>query len=105
MKYCALLLAGLGFLAIADAGQDFNCMQDCYRQGYDRNYCISMCNTDRSPQGGMLDQPGLPRNPAFDQLQQNSKPVPLPRVADPQCMKNCQKHGYGYRLCQQRCSY
>ncbi len=102
-----LLLAGLFALADARAAQDFNCMQDCYRQGYDRNYCVSMCQTRPGPRGGMHDQPGLPKNPAFDQLQRDSQPQqrPLPPVVDPQCVKDCQRHGYNLMFCRQRCSY
>jgi hypothetical protein len=105
MRHFPVLLAGLLALLDVHAAQDFNCMQDCYRQGYDRTYCVAMCDT-RPGQGGMLEQPGLPKNPAFDQLQQSApQQRPLPAVADPQCMKNCQKRGYNYMLCQKQCSY
>ena len=85
------------------AGQDFSCMQECYRQGYDRGYCVSMCSS--GPGGGMMDQPGLPKNPAFEQVQPNPPKQRLPAVADPKCMKDCQKRGYNYMLCQKQCSF
>lgn len=99
------LLACFFMLPCAHAAPGFACMQDCYRSGYDRGYCVTICETQ--PGGGMLEQPGLPKNPAFDQLQQDSTPQqrPLPAIADPKCMKDCQKRGYDYMLCRKRCSY
>lgn len=110
MKRLTLLVGSLLAMFEAGAAQDFACMQDCYRQGYDRTYCASMCNTGPGPRGGvapgMMDQPGLPKNPAFDQMQQDSVPKqPLPSVTDHKCMKDCQKRGYNYMLCQKQCSY
>lgn len=108
MLHWTMVLAGLLMAAGVQAAQDFNCMQSCYDQGYDRNYCISMCNTAPGyPGGGMLDQPGLPKNPALDQMRRDSRPQqqPLPPIADPQCVKDCQKHGYNYMFCRKQCSY
>jgi hypothetical protein len=112
MKHMMMLAASLFFLLGAHAGQDVACIQDCYnqgRQGYDRNYCISMCES-RPTRGGMMDQPGLPKNPAFEQMQpqhnnQQYQQRPLPAVADPKCMKDCDKRGYDYMLCRRQCSY
>lgn len=92
-------------LSAALAGQDFACMQDCYRQGYDRNYCVAMCSTG-SGSGFLTDQPGLPGNPAFDQVKpKNLQQPPQPPVSDYTCMKNCQKRGYNYLSCQRVCVY
>lgn len=99
-----LLLLLLGCAAAASAA-DFNCMEGCFRQGYARSHCLAVCD---SGGGGMMDQPGLPKNPAFDQMQQGAQPQPrnnLPAVADPKCMKDCQRRGYNYMLCQKQCSY
>lgn len=101
-------LAGLLFSSWAGwAGEDFNCMQGCLGQGYDRHYCLGVCATDSGlGQGGMLDQPGLPKNPAFEQLQPSLPRQPLPRIADPKCMKDCQRRGYDYLFCAKRiCAY
>jgi len=106
MKYLLPLLSGCLFMMGAHAAQDFACMQDCFRQGYDRPYCVSMCNTGPGVgQGGMMDQPGLPKNPAFDQVRPNTPKQRLPAVADHRCMKDCQQRGYNYMLCQKQCSY
>lgn len=102
MKYLLPVCFSYFFMLSAHATQDFACMQDCFRQGYDRNYCVSMCNTGG---GGMLDQPGLPKNPGFDQVRPNTPKQRLPAVADPKCMKDCQQRGYNYMLCQKQCSY
>jgi len=108
MKHLPKLSAMLFLAFNAHAGQDVACVQDCYSrggQGFDRNYCISMCES-RTHRGGMMDQPGLQRNPAFDQVEQGSqRRQPLPAVADPKCMKNCQKQDYNYMFCQKQCSY
>lgn len=108
MKYLLPLFFACLYMANSHAAQDFACMQDCFRQGYDRGYCVSMCNTGPGAgQGGMLDQPGLPKNPAFDQIQKPAAPQQrqLPQVPDHKCMKDCQKRGYNYMLCQKQCSY
>jgi hypothetical protein len=108
MKHLPMLCA-LIFVALnARAGQDVACVQDCYSQGgmgYDRNHCISMCES-RPNRGGMMDQPGMPRNPAFDQMERSApRKQPLPAVADSKCMKDCQKRDYDYMLCRKQCSY
>lgn len=106
MKYFPLWAAGLLVMLNAQAGQDFNCMQDCFSQGYARSHCVALCDNRPSPGGGMLDQPGLPKNPAFDQIEQGAaRKQPMPAVADPKCMKDCQKKNYNYMLCQKQCSY
>lgn len=107
MKKLFATLAGLLVLSLpVHAGQDFNCMQSCFGQGYDRSYCVAMCSNGTGAAGGMMDQPGLPKNPAFDQVQPNTPRQPLPRVADPKCMKDCQRRGYDYMFCYKKmCSY
>jgi hypothetical protein len=110
MKRSWWLFAGLFIQFQANAAPDFSCMQDCFSQGYARGHCAAVCD-NRSAPGiavlpDMLDQPGLPKNPAFDQIQQNApQQRPLPAVADPKCMKDCQKHGYNFMFCQKQCSY
>ena len=106
MKRLPILLAGLLVLMNAHAAPDFNCMQDCFSQGYARAHCMAVCDNRAVPPGGMLDQPGLPKNPAFDQIQQDApRPQPLPPAVDYKCIKDCQKQGYNYMLCQKQCSY
>jgi hypothetical protein len=106
MRALPLFLILFALLHQAHAGPDFNCMKDCSRQGFDRNYCMGMCETRRDASGGLLDQPGLPRNPAFDQLKQDASPAqsPLP-VIDQKCLRDCQRHGYNYVFCRKQCSY
>jgi hypothetical protein len=108
MKHLPILSAILFVALNVHAGQDVACVQDCYSrggQGFDRNYCISMCES-RPNRGGMMEQPGLPRNPAFDQVEQGGqRRQPLPAVADSKCMKDCQKRDYDYMLCRKQCSY
>jgi len=103
MPRLSLFLASLCVSFGARAAPGFACLQDCYRNGHDRSYCVTIC--EAQPAGGMLEQPGLPKNPAFDQLRQGTPRPSLPAVADPQCMKDCQKRGYNYMLCHKRCSY
>lgn len=106
MKILAILIAGLLLLVNAYAAQDFSCMQDCFTQGYPRAHCTAICDSGAASSGGMLDQPGLPRNPAFDQIQPAApRPQRLPKVVDHKCINDCQKQGYDYMLCQKRCSY
>jgi hypothetical protein len=106
MKRLSMLLAGLLVLFDVTAAQDFACMQDCISQGYNQSRCITVCEGRQGLQGGMLDQPGVPRNPAFNQLQQNQpQQRPLPAVTDHKCMKDCERRGYNYMLCQKQCSY
>lgn len=105
MKYWSMLVAGLIVATGNSLATDFACMEGCFRQGYARSHCIAVCDSNPG-RGGMLDQPGLPKNPAFDQLQQDApRQRPLPAVADPRCMKDCQQRGYNYMLCQKQCSY
>ena len=100
----AVGLIGLTNPAVSHATPDYACMENCFRQGYGRNQCVAMCDNRAAP--GMLDQPGLPRNPAFDQMQQNQpQQRPLPAVTDNKCMKDCERRGYNYMLCQKQCSY
>jgi len=105
MRQVSILLAILMAMAGHAAAQDRLCMQNCTRQGADLGYCASMCGAGPGA-GGMMDQPGLPRNPGFDQVQPNSPRTQLPAVADPKCMKDCQKRGYNYSFCYKKmCSY
>lgn len=106
MKKMLLLAASLVMLSEAQAA-DFACMEDCFRQGYGRGHCMAVCDNRPAPGPGMLDQPGLPKNPAFDQLQRDSAPQQraLPQVADPKCIADCRKMGYNYSLCRRNCSY
>lgn len=105
MNYPIAYLAGLLMLGqSAWAGQDFNCMQGCLGQGYDRAYCLGVCGTGTA--GGMLDQPGLPKNPAFEEVEPKQSRQPPMKIADPKCMKDCQRRGYDYMFCMKRaCSY
>lgn len=105
-KRFSILSAILFLLPAVALAQDFGCMQDCSSQGGNRNYCVTMCGGSQAP-GGMMNQPGLPKNPAFDQMQQQAAPARRnqPIVADPKCLKDCQNRGYNYMLCQQQCSY
>ena len=73
MKRLPILSAILFLFLDGAAAQDFGCMQDCSRQGGNRNYCMTMCGGSQAP-GGMMNQPGLPKNPAFDQMQQDARP-------------------------------
>jgi hypothetical protein len=93
------------FLSAASAiAADFNCMEGCFRQGYARSHCLAVCDSGGP---GMLDQPGLPKNPAFDQMQRQTQPrgQPLPPVVDPRCLDDCRKKGFNYSLCRRQCSY
>lgn len=97
-----LLWAGMASAA------DFACMEDCVRQGRARNYCLAICDNRPGPgAGGLMDQPGLPRNPAFDQIQpKNDLPQQnLPQATDAKCMKDCNRRGYDYLLCRKQCGY
>lgn len=105
MHHCLLLLIG-ALLADTARAADFVCMEDCLRRGYARSHCVAVCDGGAGP-GGMLDQPGLPRNPAFDQIdpQKNrQQQTPLP-VTDAKCLEDCRRKGYNYMLCRQQCSY
>ncbi|MCX8087242.1 MAG: hypothetical protein N3C63_10145 [Rhodocyclaceae bacterium] len=104
MKRAWVWIIGL-LVSAAWAGQDFNCMQGCLGQGYDRGYCAGVCAT--GPAGGsLLDQPGLPKNPAFEQVKPEMPRQRPPRIADPKCMKECQRRGHDYMFCYKRmCSY
>lgn len=106
MRYSITCLAVLLVIGQpAFAGQDFTCMQDCLGQGYGRNYCLGICATE-SKRGSLLDQPGLPANPAFEQVKPEPSRQPLPRLADPKCMKDCQQRGYDYMFCYKKvCAY
>lgn len=106
MKRIVMLLASLLALTDVHATRDFACMQDCVSQGYHQSRCVTLCESGPAAQGGMMNQPGLPKNPAFEQMPQAApQQRPPPAVADPQCMKDCRKRGYDYLLCQKQCSY
>lgn len=103
MKRLSLFISGT-LLSFAALAADFACMQDCYQRGYAQGHCMAVCG---GGQGGMIDQPGLQKNPAFDQLQQKG-PQPtqkFPAATDSRCMKDCNRKGYDYMLCRKQCSY
>lgn len=86
------------------AALDPVCMEDCFRLGRGRPHCAALC--ERGDGRGLEQQQGLPRNPAFDQLQSpNSTGSPPPiTITDPKCMTDCRARGYNYRLCQRQCA-
>jgi hypothetical protein len=49
----------------------------------------------------------MPRNPAFDQMEQQGQPQqrPMQPIVDPRCLDSCRKRGYNYSLCRQQCGY
>ena len=58
----------------------------------------------------LLDQPGLPRNPAFDAIERDAQPPArrqqaLPANTDRKCLTDCQRNGYEFGLCLRQCSY
>lgn len=67
------------------AGQDFQCMQGCLGEGCERGYCLGICALAPGA-GGMLDQPILPKNPAFEEVALKKSRQPAPQSADPKCM-------------------
>lgn len=101
----ARLAAILCLSSAVSAGQDFQCMQECLGQGYDRGYCLGVCAT--SPDAdGILAQPGLPKNPAFEEVAPKKPRQPAPKLVDPKCMKDCRRKGYDYMFCMKRvCAY
>lgn len=111
MKLPGLLAALL--LALSSAARaDFACFQECAGRGYERSYCATYCEGTggRAAGGGsigpgLIQQPGAPRNPYFDNL---SDPVPrqqpVPRT-DAKCLDDCRAKGYKYQLCRKQCSY
>lgn len=93
------------FVCPAWAGLDFHCMQTCLGQGYARSYCQAICST-RDGTGSRSESPGLPRNPAFEEIQVPKSQQPPARRVDSQCMKECLRRGHDYMFCYQRvCSY
>lgn len=110
MRHAVLLGIAMGVSLSAFAGPEMACMQDCFSRGYDQSRCVTVCEARPGgyPAGGMLEQPGVPRNPAFDQIQSPpgaGRTPRVPLVADQKCLKDCQKRGYDYLLCQRQCSY
>ena len=120
MRHLKILLLLAGVYASVHAAPEMACMQDCFSRGYDQTRCITICDGGQPApgyrgnrttpgqgyQGGMMNQQGLPPNPAFDQMQGNVQPQRrLPAITDQNCMKDCQKRNYNYMLCQQQCSY
>lgn len=112
MKYLSLFISGT-LLSLSAFAADFACMEDCYRRGNAPAYCQSVCGGGGGMgqggmgQGGMMEQPGLPKNPGFDQMQPRA-PQPaqrFPAATDSRCMKDCNRKGYDYLLCQKQCSY
>lgn len=108
MKRLSLFVSGV-LLSLSAFAADFVCMQDCYQRGYAQSHCMAVCggNQGGMGQGGLMDQPGLPKNPAFDQLQpKNPQPAQrFPAATDSRCMKDCNRKGYDYLLCQKQCGY
>jgi hypothetical protein len=81
------------------------CFQECLAQGYGSGQCAALC--ERGSRGpGLIEQPGVPRNPYLDAL-----PDPLPRQRpaqqrlDPRCLDDCQARRYQYDYCRRQCSY
>lgn len=68
-------------------GTDFNCVNDCTRQGYQYALCQSKCS---------YPDPGAVRAPAFNGGMHGT---------DFQCVNKCTSSGYQYQLCVNRCSY
>lgn len=90
------------------ASPDSACRENCARQGYSWEHCATACRQhDRRGNPQLLDQPGLPRNPAFEQMQRDARPAerPLPPVVDNRCVSDCRAKGYNYQLCRRQCSY
>jgi len=90
------------------ASPDSACQENCVRQGYSWEHCATVCGRHENrgnPQ--LLDQQGLPRNPAFEQLQRDTRPAEraLPPVIDNKCASDCRAKGYNYQLCRRQCSY
>lgn len=81
MKSLSRLIIMLSFSTIistqAFAATDFQCLNDCTRQGYMYGFCQSKCSYNNSPSI---------------------------RV-DFQCVNNCTSKGYMYSYCQHACSY
>jgi hypothetical protein len=99
-----LLIAGMNVQARPDSA----CQEDCVRQGYAWKYCANTCGgQDRRNDSGIMEQPGLPRNPAFDQLERDTRPADrtLAPMVDKKCMSNCRANGYNDQLCRRQCSY
>jgi hypothetical protein len=87
----------------AAAAQDFGCMQSCFARGFERSDCITICGG--SGAGGLTDQTGLPKNPAFETIAPKTQAPPLPKVVDPKCYQDCRKRNYHPQLCQRQCSW
>jgi hypothetical protein len=68
-------------------GTDFNCVNNCTRQGYQYALCQSKCS---------YPDPGVAQPPAFNGGVHGT---------DFQCVSRCTSSGYQYQLCMNRCSY
>lgn len=88
----------------ASAAVDPLCNQDCLTRGGGKSYCARTCVM---PEGGLLNQPGLPKNPAFEQLEREADPRKHEPggLLDQKCFKDCQRRGYALPLCTKQCSY
>ena len=95
------------------AATDPACQDSCLRQGGGYKYCDDSCRYPGGGAmggalgGGMADQPGVPANPGFGQLQQQSQPTDPNHdgIVDSKCFKDCTKRGYLAPLCQKNCSF
>jgi hypothetical protein len=110
MKIIAAMCLGLAGLSAWAGGSTTACYQDCFRQGYERSQCLTIC--ERGPGGGLLDQPGVPRNPYLDALpdpvpkqQARQRPVAPEVDVDPRCLDDCRRQGHQYGYCRKQCSY
>ncbi len=108
MKHAIILLICFVMSAAVHSSSDTACQEACVRQGGEWNYCAGACGRQephrRQPP---IEQPGLQRNPAFDQLERETKPSDrsLPPVVDKKCVQDCRAKGYNYQLCARQCSY
>lgn len=113
------ILAALTLAALPTAASaDYACYQECAQQGYERSYCMTVCERtggNRAGTGGvggmggigpgLIQQPGAPRNPYLDSLSDPApRQQPVPRT-DPKCLDDCRAKGYKYQLCRKQCSY
>jgi len=96
MNRIAITLTLLAIATAANAGTDYQCVNDCTRKGYMYQYCQSLCSYDDNPS---RQQPVQPQNPY------QTPQLPRAPQTDYQCVNDCTNKGYLYQYCQQRCSY
>jgi hypothetical protein len=103
MKTTLFLLALLAISPVL-AADTVACFNQCANQGYDRSYCVNVCERGGGG-GGLTQQPGVPRNPYLDAIPDPApKQKPALRV-EPRCVENCAARGYNYTFCRKQCSY